>query len=323
MPPAVPVGLRPVQIAPDTALNDGDESGHQNRGRCVLNRLGIGFMRLLGHLPLVWVRFFGLCLGLVLYAAVVARRRVTHANLRLCFKHLSEAQIRALSRRVFVHFAQAWLDRGWLWHGAPEVVRQRLQLTGAVDELAGSDPVVIFAPHFVGLDAGWTALTQQLPRHFSTIYTDQANKGVDAWILASRQRFGSCRLFGRVEGVKAIVASLRQGDPLYLLPDMNFGPHESLFVPFYGISAATVPSLSRFARLGRAKVVPVVTRLTPWGYAVEVMAHWPDFPGDDLAVDTACMNLRLQALIDTMPDQYYWVHKRFKDRPPGEPPVYE
>ena len=117
-----------------------------------------------------------------------------------------------------------------------EVTRQRLQLTGAVDELDGSQPTVIFAPHFVGMDAGWTALTQQVQRNFTGIYTGQSNKVLDAWILAGRQRYRSGRPFGRADGVKAIVASLRSGAPLYLLPDMNFGPEESIFVPFYGVA---------------------------------------------------------------------------------------
>lgn len=285
-------------------------------------RFVLFLMRALAHLPLTWVRAMGWLLGWVLYAVVGARRRVVQTNLRLCFPRLDAAQLRALSRRVFVRFAQAWLDRGWLWHGSPDVVRSRLGVTGAVEELNGHEPVVIFAPHFVGLDAGWTALTQQLSRHFSTIYTDQANKVADAWILRGRQRFGSSRLFGRADGVKTIVATLRQGDPLYLLPDMNFGPQESLFVPFYGVSAATVPSLSRFARLGRAKVVPVVTRMTPQGYEVQVLSAWAGFPTDDLQADTALMNARLQTYIDAMPEQYYWVHKRFKDRPVGEVDVY-
>lgn len=229
---------------------------------------------------------------------------------------------RAPAPRIFVRVAQAWLDRGWLWHGRPELTRRRLALAGAVDELAGSEPTVIFAPHFVGMDAGWTALTQQLPRHFTTIYTNQANKVLDAWILESRRRFGAGRLFGRIDGVKTIVAALREGAPLYLLPDMNFGPEESIFVPFYDVPAATVPSLSRFARLGRAKVVPVLTRLTSQGYEVRVLPAWKDFPSADAVRDTALMNQRLQGYIDAMPDQYYWVHKRFKTRPAGMTPVY-
>ena len=108
------------------------------------------------------------------------------------FRTLTPVQVRALSRQVFVRFAQAWLDRGWLWHGAPDNGARAFERhrCGAMNS-TGADPVVIFAPHFVGLDAGWTALTQQLPRHFTTIYTDQANKVADAWILQGRQRFGS------------------------------------------------------------------------------------------------------------------------------------
>jgi KDO2-lipid IV(A) lauroyltransferase len=288
----------------------------------MMSHLGVAFMRLLGRLPLAWVRALGWVLGWVLYAVVVPRRRVVRANLDLCFPHYSQAQRRALVPQVFIHFAQAWLDRSWLWHGSAAVTRRRLVLTGAVQALGGTHPTVIFAPHFVGLDAGWTALTQQVPRAFTTIYTDQADKVVDAWIHAGRSRYGNGRLFGRADGVRTIVAALRAGEPLYLLPDMNFGPEESIFVPFYGVPAATVPSLSRFARLARARVVPVVTRMTRTGYEVQVMPAWDDFPGDDMAADTALMNLRLQGFIDTMPAQYYWVHKRFKTRPPGEPGVY-
>ena len=83
-----------------------------------------------------------------------------------------------------------------------------------------------------------------------------------------------------------------------------------------------MPSLSRFARLGHAKVVPVVTRMTHYGYEVQVLPAWQDFPTADVAADTALMNLRLQSYIDTMPEQYFWVHKRFKTRPAGEPSIY-
>jgi KDO2-lipid IV(A) lauroyltransferase len=219
-------------------------------------------------------------------------------------------------------FAQAWLDRSWLWHGTAEVTRRRLVLTGSLRELAGREPTLVFAPHFVGMDAGWTALTQQVPRKFVGIYTQQANRVVDRWMLAGRHRFESATPFGRADGVRGLVAALRRGEVMYLLPDMNFGPEESIFVPFYGVPAATVPSLPRFARLGGAKVVPVVTRLTPAGYEVQVHDAWAGYPTDDLAADTLTMNQRLQAFIDAMPEQYWWLHKRFKTRPPGEPPVY-
>ncbi|MDW5444091.1 lipid A biosynthesis acyltransferase [Polaromonas sp. SM01] len=288
----------------------------------LFTRGGIVFMQVLATLPLAVVRGLGVALGGLLYVVAVPRRRVVDTNLRLCFPERTEQERRAMTRQTFVFFAQAWLDRSWLWHGHPDKLKQRLRLTGALAELDGEQPTVLFAPHFVGLDAGWAALTQQVQRSFTTIYTDQANKLLDRWILRGRQRFGNARLFGRAEGVQPIISALRAGQPLYLLPDMNFGPEESVFVPFYGVTAATVPSLSRFAKLGRAKVVPVVTRLTATGYEVEVMPAWPDVPSADFVADTALMNTRLQGYINTMPAQYYWVHKRFKTRPEGEDPLY-
>jgi KDO2-lipid IV(A) lauroyltransferase len=288
----------------------------------MMSHPGLMLMRLLAFLPLAWVRALGVLLGLGLYVMAQPRRKVVQVNLALCFPQLTWAQRQRRAVLTFVHFAQAWLDRGWLWHGRPELVRQRLRLSGAVHALQGTTPTVIFAPHFYGLDAGWTALTQQLPRAYSTIYTPQP-ASVDAWIKQGRQRYGHVRLFGRADGVKSIVAALRAGEVLYLLPDMNFGPQESIFVPFYGVSAATVPSLSRFAKLGRAQVVPVITRMTAQGYVVEVHEPWADFPSDDVQADTALMNQRLQAMIDTMPEQYYWVHKRFKTRPAGQPGLYQ
>ena len=283
---------------------------------------GILFMRLLAPLPLSWIRGLGAVLGHLLYPLVAPRRKVVLTNLALCFPDLSKARRKALARQTFVYFTQSFLDRAWLWHGHPDVVRARLKITGAVHELQGEDPTIIFAPHFYGLDAGATALSQQIKRRYTTIYTPQPNPAIDLWIQQSRKRFGQVRLFYRADGLKPIVAALRDGEVLYLLPDMNFGPQESIFVPFYGVPAATVPSLSRLARLGRAKVVPMTTRMTEWGYEAQVHPAWNGFPTQDLEADTALMNRRLQDFIDTMPAQYYWVHKRFKTRPPGEPSVY-
>ncbi|MHB1199858.1 MAG: lysophospholipid acyltransferase family protein [Polaromonas sp.] len=288
----------------------------------VFTRAGITLMQALALLPLSWTRALGTALGWVLYALAASRRRVVQTNFSVCFPEQPEAERQRLTQQAFICFAQAFLDRAWLWHAPRRWVRQRVRLTGAVHELAGSAPTVIFLPHFVGLDAAWAGVALTVPRRSTTIYTDQSNKLADQWILRGRQRFGHLRLFGRIEGVKPIVAALREGQPLYLLPDMDFGPDESVFVPFYGVATATVPSLSRFARLGRARVVPLLPRLTKAGYEVQVLPAWDDFPGDDPVADTALMNARLQDYIATMPAQYYWVHKRFKTRPEGAPSLY-
>ena len=287
-----------------------------------VTRLSIVLMQALAFLPLSWIRALGTALGWLLYAGVGARRRIVEVNLRLCFPQRSEAERRRLTQQVFIHFAQAWLDRAWLWHAPTSWVQRRVRLSGAVHELASTQPTVIFLPHFVGMDAAWAGVAMQLPRQSTTIYTNQSNQLIDQWILRGRQRFGHLRLFGRIDGVKPIVTALRQGQPLYLLPDMDFGPDDSVFVPFYGISTATVPSLSRFARLGRARVLPLLPRLTASGYEVQVLPAWEGFPSDDALRDTAFMNARLQDYIASMPAQYYWVHKRFKTRPDGEASLY-
>ncbi len=286
------------------------------------NRIGLGFMSLLARLPLPLVRGLGWVLGRGLHLVAVRRRHIARTNWALCFPQQSEAERHRAIRQHFVHFAQAWLDRGWLWEGDPQTVRRRLTLSGDLQALAGTEPTVVFAPHFVGMDAGWTALTLQLSRRFCTIYAEQLNADVDRWMAEGRRRFGEPHVVAKTLGVRPLVAALRDGEPLYLLPDMDYGPAESVFVPFFGVPAATVSSLPRLARLARAKVVPVTSRLTPDGYEVVVHPAWEGYPGGDVETDTAGMNQRLERLILDAPAQYYWVHKRFKTRPEGEPSFY-
>ena len=290
------------------------------------SRLGIGFMRTLARLPLPLVRGFGKVLGRVLYVVAVSRRHVVQTNLALCLPQKSKAERDAIARETFVFVAQSWLDRSWLWHAPEAVVASRLRVVGSsaeIDEIAhGSAPMILFAPHFYGLDAAATALTMHTARPSATIYTTQRDPMVDAWIREGRTRFGDVAALNRVDGIKPVLAGLRKGGLLYLLPDMDFGRDQTIFVPFYGVQAATVPSLSRFARLGKAKVVPIVAKLTRGGYEIEVLETWRNFPTDDVEADTALMNTRLQGYIDPMPAQYYWVHRRFKTRPEGDPPIY-
>jgi len=288
----------------------------------MMSQVGLKLFQLLGFLPLPVLRAIGLLVGMALYLGAMWRRHVVLQNLRVCFPQKSEAQRLAIAKQAFVYFAQAWLDRSWLWHRSPSCIQARVLFTGAVDELTADVPTVIFAPHFVGLDVGWTLLTLSVPKHFTTIFTPQSNPVAGAWMTQGRSRFGQVELFQREDGVKTIVSSLRNNAWLYLLPDMNFGPEESIFVPFFGEPAATVPSLSRFAKLGRARVLPVVTRMTSSGYEVEVLKAWNDFPTDDAQADTVLMNKRLETYIQEMPAQYFWVHKRFKTRPEGADPIY-
>ncbi|WP_408610991.1 lysophospholipid acyltransferase family protein [Limnohabitans radicicola] len=283
----------------------------------------IALMRFFAVLPLPWVRALGQGFGWLLWHAARSRRHIVLVNLGLCFPELSEAERRALAYRHFVAFGQSVLDRSWLWHAPLDVVRQRLQWTGEVDALTASGPLVMFAPHFVGLDAGGTAVSLKMPVPVAFIFSAQSNRVVEKWVRAGRERGGNARPHFRHEGMRQILAGLKRGEPLHLSPDMDFGRNESIFVPFMKVGqAATVTSLSRLSRVANARVVPVVTRMTPEGYSIEAHAPISDFPSRDLTQDTARMNQLLEGYIRTMPEQYHWVHRRFKTRPEGQPGVY-
>ena len=289
-----------------------------------MGKLFIAWMWLISHLPLSVLRGLGWLMGRALFYLVPSRRRIALRNLELCFPEASDAQRLAWAKESFVVFCQTWLDRSWLWFAPQKTLEKRTRMTGALQELEGDTPTIIFAPHFYSMDAGGTALTIHCNRPFTSIFSTQPNADMDAWIRKGRQRFGDVRMLNRDDGVKPIIASLRRDHGLlYLLPDMDFGPQDSLFVPYFGQVAATIPSLSRFARLGKAKVIGMYTRLTPQGYEVTISPAWQNFPTDDVEADTTRQNRELEAQIRTMVPQYYWVHKRFKTRPEGQPSVYQ
>lgn len=287
-----------------------------------MERLGLALLRLLAPLPLPFMRGLGWLLGQLLYWLVRPRRKVALTNLRLCFPHWTEQSRRQLARRNFVVFCQSVLDRAWLWHAPAALVRRRLHMHGAIGALQQAGGVVIFAPHFYGMDAGGSAVMQHIDRPGCTIYSAPPSPVLDAWMRAGRARFGRVDVIARTDGTRPVIRALRAGHMLYLLPDMDLGPEESVFVPFFGVPTATVPSLSRLARLGRARVVPVITRLTRSGYDVQVLPAWDNFPTADPVADAARMNRELEHYIETMPEQYYWVHRRFKTRPAGASSVY-
>ncbi len=280
-------------------------------------------MRLIARWPLPAVRALGAGLGLLLWLLASRRRHIADVNLRLCFPDWCDAQRRRMVRRHFIAFGQSVLDRAWLWHAPESLLQQRLRWTGEVQALTAPGPLVMFAPHFVGLDAGGMAVSLLLrPAPVAFIFVAQSNPVVENWVRGGRERIGNARPHFRHEGLRQILAGLKRGEPLHLSPDMDFNREESIFVPFMGLQAATVPSLSRLARVAGARVVPVVTRMTDSGYTIEAHAPLTDFPTSDLVGDTTRMNEWLAQAICGMPEQYHWVHRRFKTRPEGEPGVY-
>lgn len=282
-------------------------------------RLSLALLWLLHFLPLPILRALGAAFGLLLYVLGRERRRVANTNLRLCFPELPASERGRLTRRHFVVFGQAFVDRALLWHASPARLQRLIHVKGELP--AGDRPVILLAPHFVGLDAGWTALTLRQP--MLSIYSNQKNPIFNAALYAGRTRFNAPRLLSRQEGMRRVIKSLREISTFYYLPDMDFGPKDAIFIPFFGVPAATITALPRLVALADAVVVPCVTRLTPTGYDVELLAAWQDYPSGDPVADIRRINAFIEAQVGPMPEQYFWVHKRFKTRPPGEPKYYE
>lgn len=283
---------------------------------------GLGVLWWLHWLPLPWLRALGKVLGRLLFIFGRERRQVALTNLRLCFPALSEVDREQLARRHFVAFAQAVLDRTLGWWAPRGRLERLIRLRGG-EHLRSADgrPTILLAPHFVGLDAGGTRMTMETP--VCSVYSNQKNPVLNRLLYAGRMRFNPSQLASRQEGLRKVVKYLKEGYPFYYLPDMDFGPKESIFSPFFGVQAATIPALSRLVRLTGARVVPCITRQVADGYEVELQPAWDNFPGASVEADTEFMNRFIESEVLKMPEQYFWLHKRFKTRPAGEQRFYK
>lgn len=276
-------------------------------------------MWLLHVLPMPWLAACGRLFGRLFYRFGHARRHIALTNLGLCFPSLSETEKSALVRRHFEAFGRSFIERGLLWWASPERIRRIVRLEGLA-YIPQDRPVILLAPHFVGLDMGWTRLT--LERDLVSMYANQKNPVFNAALYRGRLRFGHSELLSRQEGTRRAIKALKAGTPFYYLPDLDYGRQDAIFVPFFGVPAATITGLSRLARMTGAVVLPVITRMQDDGYVVEIGAAWNDFPGTSIETDTRRMNAFIEEAVRQMPEQYFWLHRRFKTRPPGEKRPY-
>lgn len=289
----------------------------------MLARIAIGLMWLLHFLPLELLAPIGETFGLLVYALGRERRRVCRVNLARCFPELPESARRRLARRHFRAVGRSFLERGILWWSRRRRIERLIRLAGMEHLRAERGrPVILLAPHFVSLDMGFARLSCEID--MASIYARQKIPEMNAMLLAGRQRFGNQRLYSRQDGIRPALAALDEGIPFYYLPDLDYGPRDALFAPFFGVPAATITSLSRMARIAGARIVPCVTRMLPRGQGYEVRCYpaWEGFPGEDAPADTRRMNAFVEERVREMPEQYFWTHKRFKTRPEGEAKWY-
>jgi KDO2-lipid IV(A) lauroyltransferase len=280
-------------------------------------------MWLLRLLPARALAALGDALGALAFRLISERRKVTRINLAKCFPWMPGAERERLARAHFAAWSRSFLDHALLWWSPREHIERLVRIEGVEHlQALGGTPAILFVPHFVGLDAGFARLACEVD--MVSMYAQQKNPVLAARLLAGRTRFGHQKLVSRQEGIRAVLGSMREGRPLYYLPDMDYGSRGALFVPFFGVAAATMPGLSRIARLAGAKVLPCVTHMLPHGagYVVSIEPPWTDFPGEDAAADTLRMNQYIERKVLEAPEQYFWMHKRFKTRPEGEARFY-
>ena len=291
----------------------------------VVARLVLGFLWLLSWLPLAVQAAIGRSLGRLLWITAGSRRRIALRNLELTMPELSVARRREIAYENFQWIARSFLERGLLWHASHDRLKRLIHVEGDIGFAARTPGAVMWlVPHFVALDVAGVATQLLQTRLVGSIYQKQSIAAFDQAIRQGRLRFGNGDVFSRHEKALPLIRAIRRGYAFFNLPDMDFGPQEAVFVPFMGVPAATLLAPSKMAKALAMKVQPVVAEILPGGkgYRVRFLEPWTDFPTDDPVADAARMNDWIGSEVRRNPSQYYWVHKRFKTRPPGEASLY-
>ena len=284
-------------------------------------KLLVCFVWLLSWLPFRAVTVLGWLIGSLIAALPTSRRHIGSVNLKLCLPDWTPAARRALLRRHFVAMVQMLLEYGYCWFASRERLRKLMRIEG-LEHLRALDGrnVILMMPHFTGLDLAGLRVSLETP--LVSIYSVQKDPWLDAFFRAKRLRFGTGIIFARQQGTRPTLRALRDGYRLYYLPDQDFGHRDSVFVPFFGVNTATIGGLSRMAAVANAAVLPCYPRREAGGYTLVIEPALDNFPTADLTVDATRMNAVIEAQVRRQLHQYFWLHKRFKSRPPGEADFY-
>jgi KDO2-lipid IV(A) lauroyltransferase len=252
------------------------------------------------------------------------RPRLVHINLKLCFPEWSDERREDVAQKHFRHAIRSYLERSVQWFGSAKKLEQLIQLDSAIDLTDPNLPPTLFLGfHFVGIEAGSIFLNYSLKRQCGSLYQPMSNPELEEVAKAARARFGA-DMASRADSARIVLRWLRDKKPVMLGADMDYGMRNSTFVPFFGVPTCTLTAVGRLAKVGQAQVVPFIGEVLPnyKGYRLKVFKPWENYPTGDDEADARRMNAFLEEQIPLRPEQYYWVHKRFKTRPPGVPSVY-
>ncbi|WP_438869319.1 lipid A biosynthesis lauroyl acyltransferase [Pseudomonas sp. L1(2025)] len=288
--------------------------------------LGLGLLWLITQLPYRALLTIGRLLGAGMYRVATDRRRIAARNLELCFPEKSAKERKRLLKENFASTGIAFFEMAmsWWW---PKARLARLAHVEGLEHLKQAHldgkGVILMALHFTTLEIGAALLGQK--HTIDGMYREHGNPLFDFIQRRGRERHNLDSLAVERDDVRGMLKLLRSGRAIWYAPDQDYGAKQSIFVPLFGIQAATVTATSKFARLGKALVMPFTQERLADGSGYRLVIHPPltDFPGESDEVDCLRINQWVEASVRECPEQYLWTHRRFKSRPPGEAKLYE
>lgn len=290
-------------------------------------RLGLALHRLFTLLPTSVLGTLGPFLGRMFKHLARRRRHIAATNLKICFPQLSAAERATLLTRHFESLGMSLVEASLAWWTPADKLRQWVEMRGTEHLAAATQDgtgVILLGAHYTTLEISGPMLALFSPVPITAVYRPHENPIIDE-VVAERRAARVGAVIPR-DDIKAMVRALRNGRTVWFASDQNFGLRHSVFSPFFGVLAATNPAPARLAKLGGARVVPFVSeRLSyhPLRYRLTLLPALEDFPSNDPQQDMNRVNLLIEEQVKKMPEQYLWTHRRFKDRPPGEPGFYD
>ena len=288
--------------------------------------LGLAALWLVVQLPYRALLQLGRWLGLGMYRVASERRRVAARNLQLCFPQMPPVERKRLLKENFASTGIAFFEMAmsWWW---PQARLAKLAHIEGLEHLQAAqrdgEGAILMALHFTTLEIGAALLGQ---RHtIDGMYREHRNALFDFVQRQGRERHNPDSLAVEREDVRGMIKLLRKGRAIWYAPDQDYGAKQSIFVPLFGIEAATVTATTHFARLGKARVIPFTQRRLEDGSGYRLVLHPPleGFPGESEAADALRINQWVEQAVTECPEQYLWAHRRFKSRPAGAPKLYD
>jgi len=293
--------------------------------KAVFNYVGVGVLAVLSMLPYRLVVFIGYGLGSLAARIPSNRNQVVKTNLRLCFPQLTDNAVDAIALDHWRLLGRSIAERSVIWLGSARSVSNMIEVKSAVD-LSDQKPRILVNMHFTGIEGSIviSALAKERgwPRT-SGLFQRMKNSFFNERIIRWRNRFGG-NAIDRQGNLLTLIREIRNGNLIIIAPDLDLGLRDSVFVPFFGMQTNTITAVSRLAFIAKAEVCMMVTTLLPdrSRYCCVISKPIDGFPSDDPVADTARLNAIYETEIREHVAEYYWVHKRFKNRPDGQASPY-